>query len=405
MGVGVGQLQSAIDGLRTEPVDEFTNLELADSLVELEGSISRLEAERCRRLSVFVERKTHRELEFSSPSAFLIDRAKITPARASRLVAQAQTLSVMAKTAQSWREGALATDQVRQLMVAQTADPDMFAANEEMLVDTVAPLGIIDCGRALDYWREVVNRDVAEADQEKLHSRRRIHLSQTFEGMFRLDGYLDPVAGEILRTALDAATAPPAKDDPRSAAQRRADGLVDLARHALDHGKLSEQGGEKPLLLVLVGAERLHPPNLLPDPHPSGVCHLGLSESLSGTVFTQSTIDLLACDCAVSRIVFGPHSQILDLGRKTRVIPASLRRAVIARDRHCQHPGCRRPAKWCDVDHIVSWLDGGATALDNLQLLCRFHHRLKHLKTGQPPPRKLAKRCDSQKPRQGPRRQ
>ncbi|CAN5794604.1 hypothetical protein BH18ACT6_BH18ACT6_06170 [soil metagenome] len=85
----MGQLQSAIDGLRTEPVDEFTNLELADSLVELEGSISRLEAERCRRLSVFVERKTHRELEFSSPSAFLIDRAKITPARASRLVAQA----------------------------------------------------------------------------------------------------------------------------------------------------------------------------------------------------------------------------------------------------------------------------------------------------------------------------
>jgi len=371
----VGQLQSAIDGLRTEPVDEFTNLELADSLLELEGSISRLEAERCRRLGVFTERKTHRELEYSSPSAFLIDRCRIAPARASRLVAQAQSLALMPKTAEHWREGALAADQVRQLIVAETADPDMFTAHEEMLIDTVAPLGIIDCGRALDYWREVVNREGAEADQEKLHSRRRIHLSQTFEGMFRLDGYLDPVAGEILRTALDAATAPPAQDDPRTAAQRRADGLVDLARHALDHGRLSEQGGEKPHLLVLVGAERLHPTN-------PGIPQLGLSESLSGTVFTQSTIDLLACDCAISRIVFGPHSQILDLGRKTRVIPASLRRAVIARDRHCQHRGCRRPAKWCDVDHLVSWLDGGNTALDNLQLLCRYHHRLKHLKTG-----------------------
>ncbi|MGI8517057.1 MAG: HNH endonuclease signature motif containing protein [Acidimicrobiia bacterium] len=65
---------------------------------------------------------------------------------------------------------------------------------------------------------------------------------------------------------------------------------------------------------------------------------------------------------------------------------------------------CRRPAKWCDVDHIVSWLDGGPTSLDNLQLLCRFHHRLKHLKAGQPPPRQQAKRCAAQ-PQEGPRRQ
>ncbi|MGQ0847565.1 MAG: hypothetical protein ACT4OP_00330 [Actinomycetota bacterium] len=62
----------------------------------------------------------------------------------------------------------------------------------------------------------------------------------------------------------------------------------------------------------------------------------GFAESVGGAVFSQSTIDLLACDCAVSLIVFGPGSEVIDLGRKSRVIPAAMRRVVIARDRQCQ---------------------------------------------------------------------
>jgi hypothetical protein len=56
------------------------------------------------------------------------------------------------------------------------------------------------------------------------------------------------------------------------------------------------------------------------------------------------------------------------------VVSPALRKAVIARDRHCQHPGCRVAAEWCDVHHVVHWIDGGPTDLDNLVLLCRRHH-------------------------------
>jgi hypothetical protein len=185
--------------------------------------------------------------------------------------------------------------------------------------------------------------------------------------MFRLDGYLDPLAGEIVRTALEAATPPPAPDDERTPAQRRADALTDLARRALDAGALSEQSGEKPHLIVLVGVDRLHGSS-------------GEAETATGTLLTDSQLDLLGCDCSVSRVVFGPRFEIIDVGRKTRLIPPALRRAVIARDRHCQHPGCRRPAKWCDIDHKIPWSKGGETNRANLQLLCRFHHRLKHRK-------------------------
>ena len=60
-------------------------------------------------------------------------------------------------------------------------------------------------------------------------------------------------------------------------------------------------------------------------------------------------------------------------------IASALRRAVVARDRHCVASGCRRSAGWCDVHHIVSWADGGETEINNLCLLCRYHHSRLHL--------------------------
>ncbi|WP_282836821.1 HNH endonuclease signature motif containing protein [Microbacterium flavum] len=57
---------------------------------------------------------------------------------------------------------------------------------------------------------------------------------------------------------------------------------------------------------------------------------------------------------------------------------AHLRRLLAARDRHCRWPGCRRPVKRCDIDHIVPFEQGGATSSANLEVLCRGHHTLKH---------------------------
>jgi hypothetical protein len=64
----------------------------------------------------------------------------------------------------------------------------------------------------------------------------------------------------------------------------------------------------------------------------------------------------------------------LDIGTATDTIPAHLRRAVIARDRHCRFPGCLQPAMACQPHHIVPRSMGGRTCLTNLLLLCTFHH-------------------------------
>jgi hypothetical protein len=78
------------------------------------------------------------------------------------------------------------------------------------------------------------------------------------------------------------------------------------------------------------------------------------------------------------RVVLSARSEPLDVGRRTSVVPPSLRRAVVVRDGGCRFPGCDRPPPWCDAHHVDHWADGGATSLADLLLLCRRHHRLVH---------------------------
>ncbi|HEX6301849.1 MAG TPA: DUF222 domain-containing protein, partial [Acidimicrobiia bacterium] len=148
---------------------------------------------------------------------------------------------------------------------------------------------------------------------------------------------------------------------------RRADALGDLGRAFLDGCQTPIVGGERPHINIHVDMPALQ--------GQSG----GIHETGDGYVLDPFAVSQLACDATISRIVFGPDSEVLDVGRKTRVIPAGLRRAVVARDRHCVAPGCGRSTRWCDVHHIIWWIDGGETVIDNLCLLCRFHHTQVHL--------------------------
>ena len=103
---------------------------------------------------------------------------------------------------------------------------------------------------------------------------------------------------------------------------------------------------------------------------------LAAGELENGLRVSAETSRRLACDCG--RIVMRHDSdgRILDVGRKTRTIHPALRRALEHRDRGCRFPGCG--LRHCDAHHVEHWAEGGRTELDNLLLLCRFHHRELH---------------------------
>ena len=99
-------------------------------------------------------------------------------------------------------------------------------------------------------------------------------------------------------------------------------------------------------------------------------------DEAGGIHVSAETARRLACDAATVRMRHGPAGEILDVGRRTRTISPALRRALQTRDRQCRFPGCRNAR--CDAHHVRHWADGGVTALENLVLLCRRHHRAVH---------------------------
>ncbi len=263
---------------------------------------------------------------------------------------------------------------VRVLVAARDADPAAFRESEAELVQAARIHSINDLQRVAAYWRQRVERERLLEGEDEPRERRRLHASVSLLGMVRVDGDLDPETGETLLTALgavlDAESRSRVNDDDRTPAKRRADALGEICRQWLDLADRPSVAGERPHVTVTVGAESIRGAS-------GGTGEL----DHAGPVHPEAA-RRLACDASVMRVVMAGRSEPLDVGRRTPVVPASIRRAVIVRDRHCRFPGCDRPHTWCDAHHIVHWADGGPTAMPNLLLLCRRHHRMVHERGG-----------------------
>jgi hypothetical protein len=153
--------------------------------------------------------------------------------------------------------------------------------------------------------------------------------------------------------------------DLRTTAARRLDALIEVCRYTLAGGRLPDHGGDRPHVLVTTTLEALRD-------------QIGNATLQDGTPIGPADARRLACDCKVIPAVLGTASEVLDLGRTARLVPATLRRALVARDHGCVFPACDRPAPWTEAHHLISWPDGGATSLDNTALLCQRHHGIVH---------------------------
>ena len=126
--------------------------------------------------------------------------------------------------------------------------------------------------------------------------------------------------------------------------------------------------------------DRQYVPAGTPPPPPAHAAPPAPSQTVldeaGGIHVSAETARRLACDSATVKMRHGPGGEILDVGRRKRTISPALRRALASRDGQCRFPGCQN--RRCDAHHIRHWADAGATALDNLVLLCRRHHRSVH---------------------------
>src|SRR6266576_4830780 len=256
-----------------------------------------------------------------------------------------QHVAVLARTAEHVGAAAVRKDEASLLKAAQTMDPGQFttvAKNFEHRVDAAGAL----------------------AEANNAYQRRYFHISEPQDGLVRLDGMLDAEGGATLRAALQPFMKP-VKDDARSYGQRGADALVELGRQG-GSGRKRDGAGPRPQLIIRASLDTL-----------AGTKGAPAGELEGGGTVPAETVQRYACDSAISRIT-GQGELEHELNHASRTLPASTRRALEARDRHCVFPGCTRPLTWCDGHHLVWWTRGGETALPNLALLCRPHHRMVH---------------------------
>ena len=136
----------------------------------------------------------------------------------------------------------------------------------------------------------------------------------------------------------------------------------------LSAGELPQTGGERPHATLTLDIA----------PHLPGSDGTPVGHTANGGVLIGSTLERILCDASITRVVTRGPSEVLDIGRKTRIVPPAIRRALAIRDGGCVGHNCDRPPAWTDAHHVIHWTRGGPTALDWLALLCRQHHIVVH---------------------------
>ena len=377
------------------------------------------------------------EAGHKSASAFLRAQCGLAPGRAAAVVATSRGLRGLEATEQALHAGVISFDQAQIIVQAAAGLGEAAGLAERVLLDHAPGL---DTARLRQFADEVAyraNPEAAEEREKKRWDKRHLSFGLTLDSTGMLSGTCgDAVSYEILRTAAEAFSPPGGQADPRTAAQRRMDGLVAACKAALDAGAAPERHGAAPHISVLVKDETLaqavadaaaraaggasagraagavagrteptgaagtaagaspglvtgsgpgvvtgFPPGLVTGSPPGLVGGVpsgrigGAAPGRTGhgTMLTARQVLALCCGAQIGAIRWGDGLP-LDVGRTARTEPPGLRRALEARDQGCRWAQCGALAAWATAHHLRPWSKGGATSLDDLALFCHVHH-------------------------------
>ncbi len=252
-------------------------------------------------------------------------------------------------------------------VMARTADAIGAKFNETALLKKACENSPGKFHHICRHYRHAADPKGYAAAEADLVENRSLRMSTADDGAVFLSCILDPAGGAAVRSALEPLAHRSGAGDDRTYDRRMADALIDLSMHALDNGLVPQNASQRTHLQVTTSLETL----LGLDGAPAAEMEFSLPIS-------AKTVERLACDCSVTRILLGSDAMVIDVGRAKRVISGPQRKALNARDGGCVWPGCDRPASWTSGHHLVHWIRGGPGDLENLTLLCYRHHWMVH---------------------------
>lgn len=320
-------------------------------------------------------------------------RIGLDPGAAREKVRVAKALGTLPKLDAAFAAGKLSYAKVR--AVTRIATP----ANEERVVEVALAATGAQLERICRGYRKATAGELEAAEE------RRVRARVLGDGLVKLEIVVSADEAELVMKAVEAALArltpaaaiaapdvsaetPKATTEsqkayaradvePRAPRPSAADALVHLASEYLSR----DNDGDDPGASTATRSSSLGPTHAeviihvdrdLTSPTPS------LTAALEdGTPVSAETLRRAACDGGLVVAALDDQGTVLDIGRRTRAIPPAIRRALWIRDTGCRFPGCPN-TKYLHGHHVKHWLHGGRTSLDNLVMLCSFHHRMVH---------------------------
>jgi Domain of unknown function (DUF222) len=287
---------------------------------------------------------------------------------------------LLPKLAAVQRDGAVTVEQVQiveraMYKLSRTGlHPEEVETAEKLLTDYAPVLGPADLHRFALRVMDAADPDGPEpVDDQLQQDRRYVDLQQRRDGMWHLQGRLTSTVGAQLNAILDPLAQPRSSSiedqdgtlthipDDRPYGQRLHDGLDEACSRLLKSADQPQVGGVPAAVIITVQLQDL-------------LAKAGLAETSDGTVLTAEQLLRIADEAEIWPTIINRDGVPLALGRAQRLASRGQTMALIARDAGCSFPGCTHPPSWCDRHHINDWILGGFTDLDNLTLLCRYHH-------------------------------
>jgi hypothetical protein len=216
--------------------------------------------------------------------------------------------------------------------------------------------------------------------EEFQYESRKVSCYRDDDGYWVIKAKLAPAEGELLVKAMNTIAELETEDEQeeeldgskprRSFGQKRADALSSMAEHYLateKEGLGSLKGAERTQVMLHVDLKTLQAQGREHN------CRLDHDNWLH-----PDTARRLSCDASLVTVLEDDKGKVLNIGRRSRIVPPNIARALATRDHdQCRFPGCECKS-YTDAHHIKHWANGGETSLKNLVTLCRFHHRALH---------------------------
>jgi len=363
----ITELFPAIERLRSGRQERRLGAELADDLVRLRRACDLLELEFADRAAAFAATDEYDQQGYLNPTHWMRYECRMGYQAALNATAVGEQAPVLPQSTEAMREGRIGFAHLA--LMASTAEsvrqsPTGGAFDETRLLRQAEKHSVGRFRKDCAHARHAADAEGYLAGQVDLVEARSLEFLPRSDGALILKGFLDAEGGATLRTALEPLARRMDAADDRERERRLADALVELAGHNLDAGLIPQRAGQRPHLQVTASVETLQ-----------GAAGAPAGElEFSAAPIAGATVQRLACDAGAARVLLGPDSAVVDVGRARRLPSASTRRALAARDRGCVWPGCERPASWTSAHHLQHWAQGGNTDMANLVLVCYRHH-------------------------------